>query len=108
MHSPLSILNAWKHKKISVQLLTGESTPSPVVNIIVNDVAYCPDGTHIRVYFADKNFIGIPVSAKFTCYNHMIQAKDIDAEIMYLLKQGVDLRDENTNTVHNRQGDANL
>ncbi|MBM7570959.1 hypothetical protein [Aquibacillus albus] len=84
------------YKTIPVELCihgeTGEET-APWVKRKIIDITYCPDKTHLRLYFDKHFFIAIPLSSDVQQKRNNWIAFDKQARLYYAIRRGEDLND---------------
>ena len=73
--------------ELSIQDHTGEEQPAPFVKKQINKVELCPDQTHVRVYFDDRNFLAIPLSSDIAVSDKGWVAYDEASKLYYVIRE---------------------
>lgn len=73
--------------ELSIQDYTGEEQAAPFIRKALVKVGLCPDETHVRIYFDDKNFFAIPGSAQVTVSEKEWVAFDEASKLYYVIRK---------------------
>lgn len=63
---------------------------SPLRSEKISHVSYCPNETHLRIYFNERNFFAIPREAKVTTRDNKWTAYDEVSRLHYVIERGND------------------
>lgn len=74
-----------KTVKVGIQDLTGGER-SPFVQKTIEKLAFCPDHTHLRIYFNKTNFFAVPLTASVTEFTTEWMACDRGLGLNYIIK----------------------
>jgi hypothetical protein len=73
--------------ELSIQDYSGEEQAAPFIKKSVVKVGLCPDQTHMRIYFDDKNFFAIPRSSQVTVSEKEWVAFDKASKLYYVIRK---------------------
>jgi hypothetical protein len=87
-------LEVYVHKKVSISIqdVTGEEELAPFIEKTLQKVEQCPDGTHIRLFFNEREFFAIPRDASVSRSNSEWAAHDFSSKLNYVIRK---VNDEN-------------
>ncbi|WP_312473554.1 hypothetical protein [Neobacillus sp.] len=72
--------------EISIQDQDG-GDQAPAVKKTIKKVQPCPDGTHIRFYFNDINFLAVPLISLVNEFKGQWSAFDQESGLTYIIKE---------------------
>jgi len=73
--------------KLSIQDHSGEEQPAPFLKKEVKKITYCPDRTHVRIFFDERNFFAIPLTANVSISDKEWLAFDEENKLYYVLRK---------------------
>ena len=81
-------LDAFINQTVEFKIYDGADQVPPVpVQKLVYKIEYCPDKTHIRLFFDDFFFIAIPLASQFSIADGQIDAFDTENHLSYSIKK---------------------
>lgn len=82
-------LSRFLHKSVQVGIQDKqEKENAPFIEKEIEKLQYCPDATHIRIYFNEINFIAIPVDAEVSNSEYEWTACDSQSGLNYTIRMG--------------------
>jgi hypothetical protein len=73
--------------ELSIQDYAGEEQAAPFIKKSLVKVGLCPDETHVRIYFDDKNFFAIPRASQVTVSEKEWVAFDEASKLYYIIRK---------------------
>lgn len=73
--------------ELSIQDYSGEERTAPFIKKSLVKVGLCPDETHVRIYFDDRNFFAIPGSSQVTVSEKDWVAFDEASKLYYVIRK---------------------
>lgn len=73
--------------ELSIQDHSGEELPAPFLKKEVKNITYCPDRTHVRIYFDERNFFAIPLTANVSISDKEWLAFDEENKLYFILRK---------------------
>ena len=73
--------------RIGIQDLEGEER-APFIEQTIFKVGVCPDGTHLRIFFNERNFLAVPLHAEVAKSDNEWSACDIHSGLNYTIRKG--------------------
>ncbi len=73
--------------ELSIQDYAGEEQAAPFIRKSLVKVGLCPDETHVRIYFDDKNFFAIPRTSQVTVSEKEWVAFDEASKLYYVIRK---------------------
>jgi hypothetical protein len=64
-----------------------EEDQAPFVKKTIMKTGLCPDKTHLRIYFDDKYFFAVPLTADVVMSDYEWSAFDHDAGLNYVIRR---------------------
>lgn len=85
-------LEPFVSKKAEVAILDQQQNDqAPFVKKTITKTGLCPDGTHLRIYFDDRYFFAVPLTAKVIQDEFEWIAYDQYAGLNYVIRRESDL-----------------
>lgn len=72
--------------EISIQDAQNEDQ-APVITKNIYKVELCPDGTHVRIHFDNKNFFAVPLTSSFNQTELEWRATDTKSGLSYVIRK---------------------
>lgn len=73
--------------ELSIQDYSGEEQAAPFIRKSFVKVELCPDETHVRIYFDDRNFFAIPGSSQVSVSEKDWVAFDEASKLYYVIRK---------------------
>ncbi|MGS2776547.1 hypothetical protein ACVBAX_04160 [Robertmurraya sp. GLU-23] len=73
--------------ELSIQDYSGEEQAAPFIRKSLVKVELCPDETHVRIYFDDRNFFAIPGSSQVSVSEKDWVAFDEASKLYYVIRK---------------------
>ncbi len=73
--------------ELSIQDYSAEEQTAPFIKKLLVKVGLCPDQTHVRIYFDDRNFFAIPRSCQVTVSEKEWVAFDEASKLYYVIRK---------------------
>lgn len=73
--------------ELSIQDFSGEEQAAPFLRKSVLKVGLCPDRTHVRIYFDNKNFFAIPRFSQVIVSEKDWVAFDETSKLYYVIRK---------------------
>lgn len=73
--------------EVSIQDYIGEEQMAPFIKKQVTKYEICPDHTHLRLFFDDKNFFAVPLTAEVTVSDTEWIAYDSTSNLYYVMRK---------------------
>lgn len=83
----LESLTKFAYGPISVAIIDKQGEKAPFVRKQVRKIEYCPDKTHIRIYFDTRSFFAIPLNSQVMKAHNEWSAYDEAAELYYVIRR---------------------
>ncbi len=81
-------LNGFVLQNVQVAILDEEGNDkAPFVPKIIQKTGFCPDGTHLRIYFDHMNFFAVPLTSSVEATAKEWTAIDQAAGLKYVIKK---------------------
>lgn len=72
---------------VSVAIQSNKGEQAQFVKKTIQKIEWCPEHTHIRIYFDHFNFFAIPASSRTFETNQEWSAFDEDGQLFYLIRK---------------------
>ncbi|MCM3601531.1 hypothetical protein M3175_12370 [Robertmurraya korlensis] len=73
--------------ELSIQDYSGDEQAAPFIKKSLVKVGLCPEETHVRIYFDDRNFFAIPRSSQVTESEKEWVAFDEASKLYYVIRK---------------------
>ncbi|MEH7523006.1 hypothetical protein V7149_06915 [Bacillus sp. JJ1503] len=84
----LETLDSFVRKTVKVAILDQENgDQAPFVEKMIEKTGLCPDGTHLRIYFDDRYFFAVPLTAKVVLNDGEWSALDEQSGLNYVIRR---------------------
>ena len=82
-------INRFLHLPVRIGIQDSEEEDKPpFIEKIINKAEVCPDGTHLRLYFNERNFLAVPLNAEVTESGYEWSAHDVRSGLTYIIRKG--------------------
>ena len=84
----MKTLDSFVNQKVKVAILDQEQgDQAPFVEKTIAKTGLCPDGTHLRIYFDDRYFFAVPLTANVVLNDSEWSALDEHSGLNYVIRR---------------------
>lgn len=87
-HIKIGDLQSYVLEKVQVAILDREGEDqAPFVSKTIQKLEFCPDNTHLRIYFDYRTFFAIPLTSTFSKNEYEWSAYDKQSGLRYVVRK---------------------
>ena len=84
----MKTLDSFVNQKVKVAIVDQEQEDqAPFVEKTIAKTGLCPDGTHLRIYFDDRYFFAVPLTANVVLNDSEWSALDEQSGLNYVIRR---------------------